>query len=134
MYVAMHRRSSVIVCSAMSMVLSNVMCPVGLVCRDVPFPHITRVPAWLAENPFVGGAVFSGRTAGNDAYQPPADPPQTGPLIMPGEVLPLSFSSPSLQSNFKVSDFLLRHQGSRRKKEHLVFRDRRVDVGRLLAR
>ena len=29
--------------------------------------------------------------------------PQTGPLIMPGEVLPLYFSSPSLQSNFKVS-------------------------------
>ena len=56
--------------------------------------------------------------------------PQTGPLIMPGEVLPLSFSS---QSNFKVSHFLLRHQGSRRKKEHLENRDRRVAFGRLLA-
>ena len=37
---------------------------------------------------------------------------QTGPLIMPGPVLPLSFSSPSLQSKFKVSDFLVWHQGA----------------------
>jgi len=35
-----------------------------------------EVPAWLAEKAPVGGAVFSSRTAGNDAYQPPADPPR----------------------------------------------------------
>ena len=36
----------------------------------------TDIPAWLVKNPSVGGAVFSGRTAGNEAYQPPADPPR----------------------------------------------------------
>ena len=49
------------------------------------------------------------------------------------EALDLSFSSPSLQSKFKVSDFLLRHQGSRRTRENLENRDRRVHVGLLLA-
>jgi len=41
-----------------------------------------------------GGAVFWHGTAGNDAYQPPADPPQTGRLIMIGEVLCLSLFPP----------------------------------------
>ena len=61
-------------------------------------------------------------------------PPQTGPLISTREGLPLSFSSPSLQSNFKVSDFLLWHEGSRRKTGSVVIRDRRVEVSLLLAR
>ena len=30
--------------------------------------RVATLPAWLAEKPPVGGAVFSGRTAGNDAY------------------------------------------------------------------
>jgi hypothetical protein len=43
------------------------------------------------------GAVFSRRTAGNQPYPPPADPPQTGPLLSPRPVLSSLFflSTPS---------------------------------------
>ena len=94
-------------------------------------PQLT-LPAWVAEKPpWVGQSLGTERLGMTLTSR--LRTPQTGPLISTGEVLPLYFSSPSLQSNFKVKDFLLWHQGSRRKKEGLVIRDRGVQVGRLLA-
>ena len=61
-----------------------------------------RVPAWLAENPSVGGAVFSSRTAGNDAYQPPADPPRQALSSCPARSSVFFFSPWLSRSKFRL--------------------------------
>ena len=55
------------------------------------------LPAWLAQKPPVGGAVFPGRTAGNDAYQPPADPPRQALSSCPARSSVFFFFSLALQ-------------------------------------
>ena len=45
----------------------------GLRLMPLPVSALGRqhpLPAWFLDNPSVGGAVFPGRTAGNDAYHP----------------------------------------------------------------
>ena len=65
----------------------------------------------LPRNPASGGAVFSRRTprAWESAlpvpYPPPADPPQTGPLIMTGLVLCLFLKAPLFcRANLRSAD------------------------------
>ena len=60
------------------------------------------VPAWFLGKRPVGGAVFSRRTAGNDAYQPPADPPRQALSSYPATAS-VSFFSPWLsRSKFRL--------------------------------
>ena len=64
----------------------------------------------LPRNPASGGAVFSRRTPAWESalpvpYPPPADPPQTGPLIMTGLVLCLFLKAPLFcRANLRSAD------------------------------
>ena len=72
--------------------------------RGAPLPDAVplTLPAWFPENPSVGGAVFSGRTAGNDAYQPPADPPRQALSSCPARSSVFFFSPWLSRSKFRL--------------------------------
>ena len=71
-----------------------------------------ELPAWLAENPATGGAVFSRRTAGNDAYPPPADPPRQALTSCPARGSVFFFHPGSPAASVWISESAERHNGA----------------------
>ena len=71
----------------------------------------------LAENPPGGGAVFSGRTAGNDAYQPPADPPRQALSSCPAKSSRFLFLPPASRaiSKSRISYYGIKEAEERRR-------------------
>ena len=74
------------------------------------------LPAWLAEKAPVGGAVFPGRTAGNDAYQPPADPPRQALSSCPAKCSRFLFLPPASRaiSRSRISYYGIKEAEERR--------------------
>ena len=61
-------------------------------------PQLYILLAWFAENPVTRGAVFSRRTAENQPYPPPADPPRQALTSCPARCS-VFFFSPWLSSS-----------------------------------